>query len=515
MKSRNVSRRFKVVSILLLLFLFLLAGCSPKKEADKPLLDEQSLANTGTSKKDEQGEEVKEPEVISVTITAVGDVTLGINTKMTYPGSFDEYYDKYGPSYFFENVKDIFENDDFTLINLEGPLTNSNDRQNKLFNHRGKPEYVNILKEGSIEGVSLSNNHTLDYGYSGYQDTMDNLSKAGISWASEEHYGIYETKGIKIGFISIDEHYNGPLAEAWLESGIKKLREEGVDITIASPHWGSAESENTTRVDDYQIELGKKCIDWGYDLVIGNHPHVLQGIDKYKGKYITYCLGNFSFGGSRNPRDKDCGIFQQTFTFIDGELQEDDNIRFIPTRTSSISNRNDYQPMVATGKEAQRIITKMNTLSAPYGISFDSDGYPSQVILTEKDKADAYFKVFLKSLDANKLENYIKYVGFDISSLNLSDTSYLEGLFKSWGEKSGFEILVGSKSQLVEAQYNVYANKRIGRIFIYEEAEWSNLQVRCRLSRLITMLNYIREDYTGAYADGTWEIQKGKHILLK
>ncbi len=455
----------------------------------------------------------REPEVVSITISAAGDCTLGINYKMTYSYSFDEAYDKYGKSYFFKNVVDIFSKDDFSIVNLEGPLTTSKDRRVKLYNHIGRPEYVDILKVGSIEAVSFSNNHTYDFGPQGYEDTVRLLTEAGVAYASDGVYGMYETKGIKIGFVSVNEHYDGRLIEHWLEEGIKSLREQDADLVLACIHWGSAEFEGTSRIDDYQIELGQKCIDWGYDLVIGNHPHVLQGINKYKGRYITNCLGNFCYGGNKNPRDKDCGIFQQTFTFIDGELQIDDNVRFIPCLTSSTPSRNNYQPTVATGKEAKRIISKINALSAQFGVAFDDNGYVTQITLSEKDKANAYFAIFKKSLEKTPLERNIKHVGIDISALELSDPVYIKSLFDEWAGKAGVNLLVGTKSDLVNAGYHQYAKDGKGRVFIYEKPEWSNLQVSCYLNRVITLLNYLDEQYTAAYANGNWEVQKGAHII--
>lgn len=532
MKMQRATKKLQTTLAFLfatVLFIGLLSGCTSKEEAGtssdiptktislyidkKEGVDDKKFANQnidlGTSTPSDIN---KEPEIVSVTISAAGDTTLGINTKMSYSGSFNEYYDRFGSAYFLKEVQEILAKDDFTIVNLEGPLTVSNERQTKLYNHKGKPEYAKILRQGSIEAVSLSNNHTMDYGLSGYQDTVNALSEVEIAWAMDGSYGIYETKGIKIGFVSVDEHYNGSLVEFWLESSITKLREQGADIVIACIHWGRAEDEKTSRIDDYQVKLSKKCIDWGYDLVVGNHSHVLQGINKYKGKYITYCLGNFCYGGSKNPVDKDSGIFQQTFTFIDGKLQIDDNVTFIPCSSSSVSNKNNYQPTIASGSDALRIIEKMNVYSAQFGVVFDSNGYITNKILTEQDKSDAYYAVFLQSLEENKLGSNIGHIGIDISSLELFDTSYLEGLFEAWADRLDVNILIGSKEQITESGYHTHTSNGVGRIFIFETAEWSNLQVTCNLSRLVTLLNYMNEDFTAAYADDNWEVQKGVYI---
>lgn len=99
------------------------------------------------------------------------------------------------------------------------------------------------------------------------------------------------------------------------------------------------------------------------DLVIGSHPHVIQGYEKYNGRYIVYSLGNFCFGGNPNSSDKDCMIFQQTFTVTGNDVATDDNINVIPCSISSVSNSNNYQPTPATGDEKTRIEAKIKKSS--------------------------------------------------------------------------------------------------------------------------------------------------------
>lgn len=108
--------------------------------------------------------------------------------------------------------------------------------------------------------------------------------------------------------------------------------------------------------------------------MIGCHPHVLQGIEEYQGKYIVYSLGNFCFGANRNPKDKDCIIYQQSFFFENGEKQPETEVRVIPCLVSSVSDRNDYKPTPAEGEDAERIIGRLNEYSQGFGIAFDSDG---------------------------------------------------------------------------------------------------------------------------------------------
>lgn len=314
--------------------------------------------------------------VIHVTVSAAGDVTLGNYFDQGSWGTFRETYDKVqDPSYFFKNVYDIFSADDMTIVNLEGPLTLAEERrEEQSYCISGDPEYVNILTAGSVEAVGMGNNHRMDYFQQGTKDTVEALDEVGISYAYDEYTGKYETsQGILIGFVSVNEVGQGSGVEKYIKEGIEALKEEGCDLILASCHWGT---EREYYPEDYQKTLGRKCIDWGADLVIGHHPHVIQGIEEYEGKYIVYSLGNFCFGANRNPEDKDCLIVQQTFTFIDGEKQEESQLKVIPCSVSSVADRNDYKPTPAEGEEAGRILGRLNEYSLELGLQFGEDGFP-------------------------------------------------------------------------------------------------------------------------------------------
>ena len=178
-------------------------------------------------------------------------------------------------------------------------------------------------------------------------------------------------RNLKIGIISVNEVEWGAQAEKLIQNNIEVLREQNVDLILACCHWGI---EKDNYPENYQQQLGRKCIDWGVDLVIGHHPHVLQGIEEYKGRYIIYSLANFCFGANRNPEDKDTMIFQQTFTFENGEKVEDQNARIIPCMVSSVKTRNDFRPTPATGEDAKRILQRMNEYSRDFGVEFDENG---------------------------------------------------------------------------------------------------------------------------------------------
>lgn len=334
----------------------------------------ESPAEESPIPEESPGSEEAASDIVTITISAAGDVTLGTHHEQDYGYSFRQVYDEAeNEGYFFANVFDIFSEDDMTLVNLEGPLTLAEEaREGQVYSIKGDPEYVNILTAGSVEAVSMGNNHMMDYLQQGRDDTVRAVEEAGIVYACEETVGIYEVKGINIGMISVNEVSQGYLVEDTIQKGIAELQEQGADLILVSCHWGV---EREYYPEDYQKILGEKCIDWGADLVIGHHPHVLQGIDEYKGKFIIYSLGNFCFGANRNPPDKDSMIFQQTFTFIDGEKQEDQEIRVIPCSVSSVPERNNFQPTPAEGEEKARIISRINEFSLEFGVRFDTDGY--------------------------------------------------------------------------------------------------------------------------------------------
>lgn len=318
-------------------------------------------------------EPVESDDVVTITISAAGDVTLGNYLGQDYARSFVQTYEEQGSAYFFQNVLEYFLDDDMTIVNFEGVLTESEEIQVKDYNMKGEPEYVYILTEGSVEAVSFGNNHRLDYLAQGSRDTVDMFEEADIAYAYDNITGIYETKGIRIGFVSVNESSQGVAVEKYLKEGIAKLRdEEEADLVIACCHWG-IERENYP--EDYQKELGRKCIDWGADLVLGSHPHVLQGIEVYEGRFIVYSLGNFCFGANRNPSDKDTMIFRQTFTFVNGVKQEDREARVIPCSISSVPERNDFCPTPAQDEEYTRILGRINQFSEPFGVIFDEKGW--------------------------------------------------------------------------------------------------------------------------------------------
>ena len=351
----------------------LCSACENKYISTNQKVETQKTESQTKSEVETETETKKEPVITTFTLSAVGDCTLGVTQKQGYDRSFNQYYDKYGETYFFKNFKETFENDDLTLANLECVFTESNNRVEKTFNLKGKPEYVGIMTSSSIEAVSLGNNHTRDYGEQGLTDTQDLLDEAGILYAYNDKVSYFTSEeGIVVAMVSASVLSGNKTYEDYLLEGVAEAIKADADIIIASCHWGIERNYYPT---EKQQELGHKLIDAGADVVIGHHPHVLQGIEEYNGKIICYSLGNFCFGGNLNPTEKNTIAYQQTFTFVDGVLQPEINAKIIPSRISGRSDRNDFQPMIATGEQAESIINKMNQYSAKYSnISFDASG---------------------------------------------------------------------------------------------------------------------------------------------
>lgn len=304
------------------------------------------------------------PAVQTVTVTAVGDCTFATDVNAPKDGSFVSYIEANNGdySYFFKNIAPVFAEDDLTIVNMEGTLSNQGSRQDKTFAFRGRPEYVNILSTSSVEAANLANNHSADYGDVSLTDTIKYLNEAGISNFIGTNTAMREINGISVGLVGINALNETEAAK--LEKAIGSVKSLGAKLVIVCMHWGEEKSNEPT---SEQKEIAHKAVDLGADLVIGTHPHVLQGIEKYNGRYIAYSLGNFCFGGNNNPSDKDTAIYRQVFTFVDGALQEDDSMVIIPATISGHDGYNDYQPAIAEGDRKTEIQNRLLEYSAPLG----------------------------------------------------------------------------------------------------------------------------------------------------
>lgn len=346
--------------LLLLVIIFSARACiSSRKAAEAAAL--QKAQEEAAAKKAEEAAKAAQKDPVSLTISVVGDCTLGTDETFDYDTSLNAYYDNNGKDYFFQNVKSIFSADDLTIANFEGTLTDSDTREDKTFAFKAPAEYAQILTSGSIEAVNTANNHSHDYGDQSYTDTLTALDNEGITHFGYDDTAVMDIKGVKVGLVGIYELNDHLGREQQLKDNIAKVKADGAELVIVIFHWGN---ETETVPDTNQMTLGRLAIDEGADLVCGHHPHVLQGIETYKGKNIVYSLGNFCFGGNSSPSDMDTMIFQQTFTITSNGVQADNVTNIIPCSISSADGYNNYQPTPATGDEATRIKAKIDERSA-------------------------------------------------------------------------------------------------------------------------------------------------------
>jgi poly-gamma-glutamate capsule biosynthesis protein CapA/YwtB (metallophosphatase superfamily) len=310
----------------------------------------------------------------AIKVSAAGDFTLGTDENFTYEGSFPDEASKNGLPYFVAKLDHIFEADDLSTVNLETTLTNATEKAEKTFRFKGDPAYAQILELGGIEAVNLANNHTNDYLEKGYADTIATLEKQKIGYFGYDHQYVTTIKGIKVGVLGYEGWEDTPEIRAMVDANIKKLREQGVKIILVHFHWGN---EREYVPEESQKSLARYTIDSGADLILGHHPHVVQGIEEYNGKFIVYSLGNFMFGGNRNPDDKDTFVFQQTFHLRDGELSDQKEIKVVPFSISSVTSRNNYQPLLLKGSEAERIKQKIvdasNQISGSNWVKYETE----------------------------------------------------------------------------------------------------------------------------------------------
>ena len=317
---------------------------------------------------------------VLMTITCTGDFTIG-GDNYHKKDIFSKELAEHGGdiNFIMENVRHILMSDQLTIVNFEGTLTdttyvpNSKKENDFLFNI--SPSYVSVLRDNGIEAVSLENNHIMDHGEEGYEDTKNALRSAGIIYSNSEEIGIFDYQGIQIAMLSylcIDRYgkpFGGyPTFEEKVAADIAEAKQY-YPLVIVSFHWGIETKYVPTQ---NQIRLGRLAVDSGADLVIGHHPHRIQPIEFYKGVFICYSLGNFCFAGHNKPSDMTSIMFQIRFRIKDHKISYKD-FRIIPIRISSRKDRNDFIPTpFDPGAETDSILSVLrsrdNTKDLPYAV---------------------------------------------------------------------------------------------------------------------------------------------------
>ncbi|HCI74119.1 MAG TPA: hypothetical protein DHV42_06225, partial [Lachnospiraceae bacterium] len=264
--------------------------------------------------------------------------------------------------YPLSGVKEIFAADDLTAVNLEGTFTRSTNAVEKPYRFKGDPAYVRVLTEGSVEAVSLANNHSGDFREEGKQETVSTLDGAGILHTDAGAPLIQTMEGgLKIGIVSYNtvENYAGEMAwRTSVKEDIETCKSAGCSLIIGFMHWGTV--EYLPEPEDWEVQFAHDMVDWGCGLIVGGHAHILQRMEYYNDVPIFYSMGNFCYGGNTNPDDKDSVIVQAEYSWADGKAERK-NLKVIPCEISTRNDRNDYCPTICQEGSAdyQRILEKL------------------------------------------------------------------------------------------------------------------------------------------------------------
>ena len=298
----------------------------------------------------------------SLSIVAVGDVMLD--------GNALPFIRKKGADYPFDSTKTIIQSADIAFANLEAPFTSSGNIFKKKFIFKVPPEYAVGLVYAGFDILSLANNHILDYGKRGLLSTLHTLDSLGIAHCGAgrdlkeaEQESILKKNGWRVGFLAYSLTYpEGFWATSercgtaypdlkGLKKNISSLKRK-VDIVVVSFHWGS---ELMIHPKSYQRFYAHRAIDWGADLVLGHHPHVLQGLEIYNSKLIAYSLGNFVFG-SYSSKVQESIILKVRFD-RNGSL----TAQVIPIFVFNFKVR--FQPRLLKRDARGKVLQKLNIIS--------------------------------------------------------------------------------------------------------------------------------------------------------
>ncbi|MFM9277904.1 CapA family protein [Paenibacillus jiagnxiensis] len=342
----------------------------------------ESAVQTG----DEEGSaapEAEKPEAETAPdahTTGSDGVILNFVGDMQFSGKVEQLLQEEGYDYPYKRLGSLFKSDDLTVGNLETPVTDGGTgAANKTYVYKSSPDALPELAAAGMDVVNVANNHILDQGVSGLKDTLAYLRHYGILYmgagknAEEAYAPVYvERKGMTIALLG----FSRVIPEVSWYAGAKSAGVAGVydpaaalqairqaskkaDLVIVTAHWGK---ERASVLEDHQTELAHAFIDAGADLVIGSHPHVLQGLEMYKGKWVAYSTGNFIFSKSLTEATWDTAVFQASCT-KDGAC----GMKLIPCRAEL------GQPIPLSGEKAANILKKVENMSSP-NVSIDSTG---------------------------------------------------------------------------------------------------------------------------------------------
>lgn len=302
-----------------------------------------------------------------IVILAVGDI---MPTARVLP-----FIKKHGFDYPYRATSTLLKSGDVVIGNMEAPLTRSGERfEEKKFTFKAPVETATALKKAGFTHLSLANNHMMDYGLEGLDSTLKALDGAGINYAgagenirAARKSTTYEVKGKKIAFLSYSKTYpvefyatknkggTAPGYVSYVKRDISKARKNS-DIVIVAFHWGAEKMDSPK---DYQRELARISIDSGANIVLGHHPHVLQGIEYYGNGIIFYSLGNFAFGSYSKS---------STESIVARIAIGDNGISRVEALPLNVNNYEvHFQPELLRGEKGEQIISRLSLLSEPLG----------------------------------------------------------------------------------------------------------------------------------------------------
>ena len=295
------------------------------------------------------------------------------------------YLLKQADNYFipFINLEKFFKSADISMVNLESPLTsNCPVVNNSTMTFCAEEKFAEILRRAGINYVSFANNHFLDYGKEGYDSTNNYLQQQNIEVINNGQGKVITLKGKKIGLLSYNLTWNNVTNEE-LALKIKNLKSQ-VDFLIINYHWGE---EYQDEPSNYQKEIAHLTIDNGADLIIGHHPHHVQPIEKYQGKYIFYSLGNLVFDQNWSYKtrvgelvkitlDKDNQVFYEIYpTRIDDFINVKVIDKFMDYRKINLDlGKYNYSLFIAdTDEKRTNGLSNIELMSVSEGMMFVFD----------------------------------------------------------------------------------------------------------------------------------------------
>ncbi len=319
------------------------------------------LAGASSAEADRAPRPAGDDPHLPVLVTFAGDCTLGSDYRVVQAeGSFHRAMASIERDFasVLKGMEPVLAHDDLTVVNLETTLTTTARPQSKgTFVFTGEPAFAAILSLGGVDLANVANNHALDFGTKGAEETVQAVEAAGMRAFGDRLVDVRTIRGLEL--VNLGYVGGATDTEPRVRADVAKHKRDG-NVVLVSFHWGA---EGVHVPNDEQVRVGRAAIDAGADVVIGHHPHVIQGIDDYKGRKIVYSLGNFVFGGNGHPADTDAVLFQQAFAKgPDGKAGPVANTaRVVPVKLGGPAEA--FRPTLLQGAEKDRVLARVDEYS--------------------------------------------------------------------------------------------------------------------------------------------------------